>query len=438
MGTQSRICLIVLVCYSLLFACSNQGVTLSRANQQEISIKQIELVNSSNRAPWKLALVANEQQLLVDELPAQFANGKVMLDLAAYLKENDALQLHFNEAWSSGTYFTNGSLDLRDYRQEGTLEFDLKIDQIEKGKLDLIVNCEMHCTKAYRLREWAQTHQQQGWQHLSIDLSCLIDEADDLSHVRRPFQLSTGGEGQIAFANVRFKAQGHSNMPCPSAIELATTPSTLNEYWSVEWWLPRHNQKVAQAKQGSAELIMIGDSITHGWENEGKEVWNKHFADIKTLNLGYSGDRTENVIWRLQHGELGNTEPALVVMMIGTNNTGHRMDSPQAIAAGVTKIVDELQQQLPQAKILLLEIFPRDAEPDSAMRLNNQVASDLIAELAKKRGLLFANFNADFLSVNGTLTKEMMPDLLHPKALGYEIWAKQLRPFVDQYVRKKE
>jgi beta-glucosidase len=397
--------------------------------------KQINLFQGRPMQPWQVSIKSHQHEQLLSGAFAQLIDGMATIKTIDKDVQEDALQLNFKDSWSSGIYFTNDKLDLSAYVEQGTLEFDLRIDAIEKGKVDLIVGCESDCKKVYRLREWAQQYQQKGWQHLSIALSCLLDSQSDLSQIRRPFTLSTGGEGQIALANVTFNAQGTANMPCPSQLDLATAADTLNEYWSVDWWMPRHEQKVEQANLGEAQLIMIGDSITHGWENDGKAVWEKYFADINTLNLGYGGDRTENVLWRLQHGELGATKPKLVVIMIGTNNTGHRMDSPKAIAAGVDAIVDEISAQVPEAKILLLAIFPREAKPDAVMRLNNGAATKLIADIAQRRNLLFANFNAGFLTTDGTLTTEMMPDLLHPKALGYEVWAKQLEPFVNQYIR---
>lgn len=421
----------------LLNACVDGTSAGKVTNSADVGIPHIPLFQGRVLPPWQVAIKSHQNEQVLSGVSSQLTDGQASIKRIDKDKQADALQLTFKDSWSSGLYFTNANLDLSDYVNQGTLEFDLRIDEIDKGKIDLIVGCELNCNKVYRLREWAQQHQKLGWQHLSIDLSCLVDVHRDLTKIQRPFTLSTGGEGQIALANIEFNPKGKSNLSCRSPQELATTADTLNEYWSVDWWMPRHKEKLAQAILGEAQLIMIGDSITHGWENDGKVVWDKHFDDINTLNLGYGGDRTENVIWRLHHGELGSTHPSLVVMMIGTNNTGHRMDPPKAIAAGVNVIVDELQQRIPQAKILLLEIFPRDAEVDSVMRLNNQVASDLIEEIAQKRGLMFANFNAAFLTADGSLTTEMMPDLLHPKALGYEVWAKQLEPFINQFVRGK-
>ena len=430
MECNNKLWLAALGFTSLLVACVPETTTV---NQQA----NIVLYQGQNSDSAKLGIKSHQHELAVVGDFAELPDGLVSIKTIDKDKQQDALLLNFKDSWSSGLYFNSDGLDISSYVATGTVEFDLRVDDIQQGKLDLVVNCEQNCQHVYRLREWAQEHQDKGWQHLSIPLKCLVDAKADLTQVTKPFNFSTGGKGQLALANVVIKAQGQANQPCHTATQLATTPATLNEYWSVDWWMPRHAQKVEQAQLGQAQLVMIGDSITHGWENDGKAVWDKHFGDINTLNLGYSGDRTENVLWRLQHDELANLQPKLVVMMIGTNNTGHRMDNPEAIAAGVSKILDELKSQIPGAKVLLLAIFPRDASVNSLARINNQQVTDLIEQMAQQRGLLFANFNAGFLTDDGTLTTEMMPDLLHPKALGYEVWAEQLEPFINQYVRQQ-
>ena len=222
--------------------------------------------------------------------------------------------------------------------------------------------------------------------------------------------------------------------PAAGPLALATTPAPLTEPWAVEWWMPRHAEKLA-ARDPGVELVLIGDSITHGWEDTGSAVWARHFADVEALNLGFSGDRTENVLWRLRHGEVDGLAPKLVVLMIGTNNTGHRMDPPAAIAAGVRAILTELRGRLPDSPVLLLAIFPRGATPDDPERMNNRVANALLKDVAAEASVAFADFNAAFLEDGGVLSEEIMPDRLHPNATGYDIWARQLEPHVDRHVR---
>lgn len=242
----------------------------------------------------------------------------------------------------------------------------------------------------------------------------------------------------VVFITVTALADGVAQQPLtadtPTARELATTPAPQGENGvPSEWWLMRHNKKMALRDPG-VELVLIGDSITHGWEDPGKAVWQEHFGDMHSLNLGYSADRTEHVLWRLEHGEVEGLSPKLAVVMIGTNNTGHRMDPPEAIAAGVEAILAELEERLPETSVLLLAIFPRAAEPIDPMRVNNRETNRLLAELAAERRVQFADINEAFLADDGELPLDVMPDLLHPNAAGYEIWARQLEPWFERYL----
>ena len=127
----------------------------------------------------------------------------------------------------------------------------------------------------------------------------------------------------------------------------------------------RHKQFLKIVAKGEGDVIFIGDSITHGWEGDGKKVWAEHFAAFKPINLGIGGDQTGHVLWRITEGkELEPIKPKLAVIMIGTNNMGGH--SAEQIAGGIKAIVAELQKQKPDMKILVLGIFPRP--PSRRMR----------------------------------------------------------------------
>jgi len=212
------------------------------------------------------------------------------------------------------------------------------------------------------------------------------------------------------------------------AIKTATTSAHRMESEKKNWWQQRHEEKLALAKQGGWELVFLGDSITHAWENAGKQTWNQYYGKRKPLNLGFSGDRTEHVLWRLDNGELDGYQPKVVVIMIGTNNTGHRKDPPEAIAAGVEKIIDRIKTKSPETKVLLLAIFPRSEKPTDAPRVNNDKANTLLAKLADGDKVVFLDINERLLMPDGKLSKEIMPDLLHPKEKGYTIWGEAIEP----------
>lgn len=183
----------------------------------------------------------------------------------------------------------------------------------------------------------------------------------------------------------------------------------------------------ASAKEGGKGLVLVGDSITHAWEQPANLALLEGLP--KVINLGTGGDRTENVLWRLQNGNLPKgLDPRAFVVMIGTNNTGHRMDKPEDIAAGIVAILDEIQGEFPRTPVILYRIFPRGAQPDDKMRLNNAAASDLVVKaIAGRPNVQVRELAPKLLQADGTLTREIMPDLLHLSKKGYEIWAADLR-----------
>ncbi|MBI3879032.1 MAG: GDSL family lipase [Verrucomicrobia bacterium] len=193
-------------------------------------------------------------------------------------------------------------------------------------------------------------------------------------------------------------------------------------------WVARHEGFVAEAKQGGIDVLFLGDSITDGWRTKGKATWDKHFAPLKAANFGISGDRTQHVLWRLRNGEAEGYKPKAVVLMIGTNNsgkekaTGEPRNTTAEIIEGVTTVVKELRMKFPDAKILFLAVFPR-GEKDSPQRLQLAEVNKSLAKLHDGKHVHFLDIGKKFLEADGTLPKEIMPDLLHPNEKGYEIWA---------------
>lgn len=198
------------------------------------------------------------------------------------------------------------------------------------------------------------------------------------------------------------------------------------------------------SKQGDAQLVFLGDSITAGWNGRGKKAWEQYWVPMKAANFGIGGDRTEHILWRLQNGNYNGLKPKLTVLMIGTNNTGHQgramkehcgaiyNSSAKQTAQGVTEIIKLLKKKQPQMKILLLAIFPRGADNNNKMRQQNQATNRLIAKLADDKTVFFLDINRAFLQADGSLSKDIMPDLLHPNAAGYEIWSKGIMDKVKQ------
>ncbi len=147
------------------------------------------------------------------------------------------------------------------------------------------------------------------------------------------------------------------------------------------WWTLRNDAVNERVKQGDVDLLLIGDSITHGWENAGKKYWEKYYAPRKAVNMGFSGDRTQHVLWRLDHGHLEGISPKLAVLMIGTNNSNRDDNTAEEIGDGIITICKRIRTKCPKTKILILAIFPRGPEP-SAQREKNAKASLLASKIA--------------------------------------------------------
>ncbi len=202
-----------------------------------------------------------------------------------------------------------------------------------------------------------------------------------------------------------------------------------------KWWMDRHEKMNARVKQGNVDLLMIGDSITHGWEGRGKGVWEDFYGKRNAVNLGIGGDRTQHVLWRLENGNIDGITPKLAVLMIGTNNAGS--NTPEEIAEGVTKIVEKLRAELPEMKVLVLAIFPRGTDNRDARRQVNEKANAIIAKLADGKMVLYEDIGAKFLDSDGTLPRDIMPDLLHPNEKGYQIWAEAIEPTLAKILGAK-
>ncbi len=201
-------------------------------------------------------------------------------------------------------------------------------------------------------------------------------------------------------------------------------------------WMKRHEKFNEIAKKGEAELVFFGDSITQGWEGGGaKKVWEKHYGNRKAANFGIGGDRTQHLLWRIDNGNFDGIKPKLVVLMIGTNNSNS--DKPEMIADGVKAILDRLAKKVPDTKVLVLGIFPRGKDNDDRLRKVNAAATEIFKKAADDKRVFFLDIGAKFLKEDGTLEKEIMPDLLHLSGKGYEIWAESIEAKVKELLGEK-
>jgi lysophospholipase L1-like esterase len=191
---------------------------------------------------------------------------------------------------------------------------------------------------------------------------------------------------------------------------------------------PRHEGFVEIARKGDIDLLLHGDSITDWWvrNDENKAMFEKYFGGIKTANFAIAGDTTQGVLWGLKNGEGQGFQPKAIMLMIGTNNTGGSDNAgtmtAAEIAEGVGAVVQEMRTDFPQAKILLLAIFPRGLPGDS-VRDKIAAINRIVARLDDGRNVFYLDIGPKFLDEKGYfLPGAFLPDNLHPAAKGYDIW----------------
>ena len=209
-------------------------------------------------------------------------------------------------------------------------------------------------------------------------------------------------------------------------------------YGQFDWWLDRllrNRNQIADSK-GEIDLVFFGDSITHNWESNGEESLAELRKTYSVLDIGYSGDRTEHLLWRGENGELDGYKAKCIMLMIGTNNTWHRNDKPEDTAEGIKRILALIAKKQPQAKVLLLPIFPFGDKPDHPNRVNNEKVNEMIRPFADGKKVILVDFNAKFLDEKGDNVK-WMPDHCHPNEAGYrEIWLPAVLPYFREIVGK--
>lgn len=189
-----------------------------------------------------------------------------------------------------------------------------------------------------------------------------------------------------------------------------------------------HERYLERAQQGDIDILFIGDSITEYWEDptRGKSVWDREFAPQNAACFGVNSERLQHIIWRMQNGELDGISPRVVIVLAGTNNI--RRNSTGEILEGFTLLLETLRERLPDSKILLLAILPRN-EPGSARRRQvAEVNQSLEQMVATDDQIVFLDIGQSFLDADGSIPASLMPDHLHPSTRGYEVFAEAILP----------
>ena len=208
-----------------------------------------------------------------------------------------------------------------------------------------------------------------------------------------------------------------------------TSTQTAQAYENGVWQLRRHAELNEMARRGDIDLVFLGDSITQYWAEAGKEVWNKYYGRRKAANFGIGGDRTQHVLWRIEHGNFDGIHPKAIVLLIGDNNSIHG-DTPQEIADGVSAVVQKLRDKIPESKILLLAIFPSGERPESPQRVRAMAANAIFQKVADGRMIRYLDIGDRFTNREGTISRTILPDFDHLSPSGYLLWAEAIEPFV--------
>ena len=199
---------------------------------------------------------------------------------------------------------------------------------------------------------------------------------------------------------------------------------------SVANWRQRHEGFVKEAQERRPDVVFLGDSITDMFQNAGGfDVWNRYFA-TNSVNMGISGDRTENVLWRVQNGAV-DAQPKAVVLMIGVNNIASPGETTLDTFLGVKSILGEIAHRSPKTTTLLMPVMPWGYEPDGPYRRMTRRLNETLRALADGRKVVFVDCHDDWLDADGYMTKEMVIDSLHPAPLGYERWSAAIRPVLS-------
>ena len=197
-------------------------------------------------------------------------------------------------------------------------------------------------------------------------------------------------------------------------------------------WIARNEEINQQAKAGHIDLLYVGESLVEHYRNQGKEVWAHYYDHRNTLNAGIGGDRTEHVLWRIEHGNIEGISPKAAIVMIGQNNG--KYNTGEEIAEGVTLIIQKMRAKLPDTKILLLGITQRHEKP-TPERASFDKANRILSALADDKMIFYMDLNPLFVKPDGTIPKKLMYDFEHPTPEGHRIWAEAIEPVVSKLMK---
>lgn len=237
----------------------------------------------------------------------------------------------------------------------------------------------------------------------------------------------------LAFAVLAMSMPASAQDPAPPPADRATPRTDANS-------MTAHRELLAKAKQGVIDVYFVGDSITRRWgATDYPQLlanWRQNFHGWNAANFGWGADTIQNILWRLENGELDDVHPKVIVLLGGTNNVGGaaatsnedaRVDD---VSRGIKAVLDVMRAKAPQATIVLTAIFPRNdnmAVMPAINRINARIAT-----FADGKTIRFLNINDRLADAEGRLLDGMMHDRLHPTVQGYQVWADALKVILTE------
>jgi lysophospholipase L1-like esterase len=248
----------------------------------------------------------------------------------------------------------------------------------------------------------------------------------------------------LGFAALANNDIAQTPAPAPQSAPTATAsspadPSVGTPKKDDGTFLRKHEAIMQRARSGPIGLLFLGDSITENWKSRAPELWKQYEEKYQAADFGIGGDQTQHVIWRIEQGELDGIHPKVVVFMLGTNNTAAY--TADQIAAADRKIIRMVREKLPEAKIVLMAIFPRgprtaDKKIGYEHRMEIIRAVNLqLAKLDDGKTIRYLDIGPKFIDADGKIPETLMPDQLHPNAAGYKFWVDALQPLLDEMMR---
>lgn len=212
----------------------------------------------------------------------------------------------------------------------------------------------------------------------------------------------------------------------------AQNTAVLPAQHDTSWANKRHQDFLQQAQKGGIDLLFLGDSITENWEKPGygAALWSRYYAPRHAAEFGIGGDQTQHILWRIDHGELEGIHPKVVVLLIGTNNIVH--NTAPEIAAGIQAVVNAIRAKLPESKILLLGLLPRETTIDHPSRIKAAMINTLISHLDDGKTVRYLDAGTKFVLFDGALNKSLMSDTVHPNTEGYQVLVDAIEPVLAE------